>query len=94
MELSRRACHDAQPEELGDQLCWQRLKPMERLANILRRHLERILNYCRTKAPLGAVGAVNGNIKVLRRELANATSPTGSSKPHEWPPQEPNSSLS
>ena len=50
-----------------DQLRWQRLKPMEKLADMLLRHLEEILNYCRTKVPLGVVEAVNGNIKALLR---------------------------
>ena len=50
-----------------DQLRWQRLKPMEKLARMLLDHLERILNYCRTKVPLGVVEAVNGNIKALLR---------------------------
>ena len=50
-----------------DQLRWQRLKPMEKLADMLLRHLEGILNYCRTKVPLGVVEAVNGNIKALLR---------------------------
>jgi len=49
------------------QLRWQRLKPMEKLADMLLRHLEGILNYCRTKVPLGVVEAVNGNIKALLR---------------------------
>lgn len=49
------------------QLRWQRLKPMEKLADLLLRHLEGILNYCRTKVPLGMVEAVNGNIKALLR---------------------------
>ncbi|MGO4884415.1 MAG: transposase [Bryobacteraceae bacterium] len=30
-------------------------------------HLDGILNYCRTKVPLGVVEAVNGNIKSLLR---------------------------
>jgi len=30
-------------------------------------HLEGILNYCRTKVPLGMVEAINGNIKCLLR---------------------------
>jgi transposase len=30
-------------------------------------HLEGILNYCRTKVPMGVVEAVNGNIKMLLR---------------------------
>jgi transposase len=34
-----------------DQLRWQRLKPMEKLADMLLNHLEGILNYCRTKIP-------------------------------------------
>jgi transposase len=50
-----------------DQLRWQRLKPMEKLADMLLRHLEGILNYCRTKVKLGVVEAVNGNIKALLR---------------------------
>jgi transposase len=50
-----------------DQLRWQRLKPMEKLARMLLDHLEGILNYCRTKVPLGVVEAVNGNIKALLR---------------------------
>lgn len=50
-----------------DQLRWQRLKPMEKLAKMLLDHLEGILNYCRTKVPMGVVEAVNGNIKSLLR---------------------------
>ena len=50
-----------------DQLRWQRLKPMEKLARMLLDHLNGILNYCRTKVPLGVVEAVNGNIKALLR---------------------------
>jgi transposase len=50
-----------------DQLRWQRLKPMERLAQMLHDHLEGILNYGRTKVPMGVVEAVNGNIKALLR---------------------------
>jgi len=50
-----------------DQLRWQRLKPMEKLASMLLAHLEGILNYCRTKVPMGVVEAVNGNIKALLR---------------------------
>ena len=36
-------------QNLIDQLRWQRLKPMEKLARMLLDHLEGILNYCRTK---------------------------------------------
>jgi len=50
-----------------DQQRWQRLKPLEKLADMLLNHLEGILNYCRTKVPLGVVEAVNGNIKALLR---------------------------
>jgi transposase len=50
-----------------DQLKWQRLKPMEKLADLLLKHLDGILNYCRTKVRLGVVEAVNGNIKALLR---------------------------
>jgi hypothetical protein len=34
---------------------------------MLLEHLDGILNYCRTKVPLGVVEAVNGNIKSLLR---------------------------
>lgn len=50
-----------------DQLRWQRLKPMEKLAHTLLAHLDGILNYCKTKVRLGVVEAVNGNIKALLR---------------------------
>jgi len=50
-----------------DQLRWQRLRPMEKLARMLLDHLHGILNYCRIKIPLGVVEAVNGNIKALLR---------------------------
>jgi transposase len=50
-----------------DQLRWQRLKPCEKLAQTLLDHLDGILNYCRTKVPMGVVEAVNGNIKTLLR---------------------------
>jgi transposase len=50
-----------------DQLRWQRLRPFQKLAQMLLDHLEGILNHCRTKVPLGVVEAVNGNIKALLR---------------------------
>ena len=50
-----------------DQLRWQRLKPFQKLAEMLLDHLDGILNYCRIKVPLGVVEAVNGNIKSLLR---------------------------
>jgi transposase len=48
-----------------DQLKWQRLTPFEKLADMLLKHLEGILNYCRTKVRFGVVEAVNGNIRML-----------------------------
>ncbi len=50
-----------------DQLRWQRLPPFQKLASMLLKHLDGILNYCRTKVPMGVVEAVNGNIKTLLR---------------------------
>ena len=50
-----------------DQLRWQRLEPFQKLAEMLLDHLGGILNYCRTKVPLGVVEAVNGNIRSLLR---------------------------
>ena len=50
-----------------DQLRWQRLQPMEKLADMLVKHLPGILNYCQHKVPLGVVEAINGNIKALLR---------------------------
>jgi hypothetical protein len=40
---------------------------MEKLADMLVKHLQGILNYCKHKAPLGVVEAINGNIKALLR---------------------------
>jgi transposase len=40
---------------------------MEKLARMLLNHLEGLLNYRRTKVPLGVVEAINGNIKALLR---------------------------
>ena len=48
-----------------DQLKWQRLTPFEELADTLVKHLEGILNYCRTKVRFGVVEALNGNIRML-----------------------------
>jgi transposase len=50
-----------------DQMRWQRLNSMEKLADMLLSRLEGILNYSRIKVPLGVVEAVNGNIKALLR---------------------------
>jgi transposase len=48
-----------------DRLKWQRLAPFEELADMLLKHLEGIVNYCRTKVRFGVVEAVNGNIRML-----------------------------
>ena len=48
-----------------DQLKWQRLKPFEELAAMLLKHLDGIVNYCRTKVRFGVVEAVNGNIRMF-----------------------------
>jgi transposase len=48
-----------------DQLRWQRLKPFEKLAEMLLKHIDGIANYCRTKVRFGVVEAVNGNIRML-----------------------------
>jgi transposase len=50
-----------------DQLRWQRLKSFQKLAEMLLDHLDGILNYCRTKVPMGVVEAINSNIKSLLR---------------------------
>lgn len=50
-----------------DQLRWQRLAPFQKLARMLLEHLQGILNYCRTKVPMGVVEAINGNLKTLLR---------------------------
>src|SRR5437899_5580270 len=50
-----------------DQLRWQRLKPLEKLAWMLLDHVEGILNYCRTRIAMGVVEAINGNIRTLLR---------------------------
>ena len=44
-----------------DQLRWQRLPSFQRLATMLIKHLDCILNYCRTKMRFGVVEAINGN---------------------------------
>jgi Transposase and inactivated derivatives len=48
-----------------DQLKWQRLKPFEELAAMLLKHLDGIMNYCRTKVRFGVVEALNGNIRMM-----------------------------
>lgn len=50
-----------------DQLRWQRLEPFQKLAEMLLRHQEGLLNYCRVPVRFGVVEAVNGNIKAILR---------------------------
>jgi transposase len=50
-----------------DQIRWQRLPAFQKLALMLVKHIDGIMNYCRTKVPMGVVEAVNGNIKTLLR---------------------------
>lgn len=50
-----------------DQLRWQRLEPFKKLAELLLRHQEGLLNYCRVPVRFGVVEAINGNIKALLR---------------------------
>ena len=50
-----------------DQLRWQRLEPFQKLADLLVNHLDGIVNYGRTKVPMGVVEAINGNLKTLMR---------------------------
>lgn len=78
-----------------DQLRWQRLRPFEKLADMRVKHLDGILNYCRTKVPLGMVEAINGNIKsLLRRGRGIAISATYCSKLNAWRQPGPNLWLS
>lgn len=50
-----------------NQLRWQRLEPIKKLAVMLLKHEEGLLNYCRMPVRFGVVEAVNGNIKTLLR---------------------------
>ena len=47
-----------------DQLRWQRLPAFQKLADMLLKHLDGILNYCQTKVRFGVVEAVNSNIRI------------------------------
>lgn len=48
-----------------DQLRWQRLEPFQKLAKMLLRHQEGLLNYCHVKVRFGVVEAINGNIRMI-----------------------------
>jgi transposase len=51
------------------QLCWQRLKPYEKFAEMIERHWDGIAAYCRpeNKIALGFVEGLNDKIRVLQR---------------------------
>lgn len=48
-------------------LRWQRLKPLEKFLEMIKRHFDGILNYCEHKIPMGLVENVNGRIRTLFR---------------------------
>ena len=48
-----------------DQLQWQRLPAFQKVGEMLLKHLEGILNYCRAKVRFGVVEAINANIRML-----------------------------
>jgi transposase len=48
-----------------DQLRWQRLPPFQKLSLTLAKHVDGILNFCRTKVRFGVVETVNGDIRML-----------------------------
>jgi transposase len=47
------------------QLRWQRLLSFQKLSLMLAKHVDGILNYCRTTVRFGVVEAVNGNLRML-----------------------------
>ena len=64
-----------------DQLRWQRLRPFQKLADMLLNHMDGILNYCRTKVPLGMVEwkhqiPITPRPRVQKPSLPVAQSPT------------------
>ena len=48
-------------------LRWQRLKPLEKFLEMIKRHLYGILNYCEYKIPMGLVENINGRIRTIFR---------------------------
>lgn len=48
-------------------LRWQRLPAFTKLAALVLRHLDGIVNYCYAKIPFGKVEAINGNIRAMLR---------------------------
>lgn len=49
------------------QLRWQRLKPMEKVANMIVKHMDGITNYYKVDVRFGVVEAINSNIRALIR---------------------------
>jgi transposase len=51
------------------QLKWQRLRPMEKFADMIERHWDRIVSYCEVenKVSLGFVEGINNKIRVIQR---------------------------
>jgi transposase len=49
------------------QLRWQRLKPMEKVAGMIVKHMEGIVNYYRVSVRFGVVEAINSNLRALIR---------------------------
>ena len=52
-----------------DSLKWQRLKPFEKIAEMIERHWEGIAMYCKppNKVSLGFVEGLNNKIRVIQR---------------------------
>ncbi len=48
-----------------DQLNLAAAGPVQELADTVLKHLDGILNYCRTKVRFGVVEAANGNLRML-----------------------------
>ena len=63
-QLNRRVFKGYMLKE-SQQLRWQRLPSFEKLADMLLKRIDGILNYCRTKVRFGVVEAINGNIRML-----------------------------
>jgi hypothetical protein len=77
------------------QLRWQRLEPFQKLAAMLLDHLEGILNYCRTEAPLGVGGSDQREHQSTHApwtRISKLAVPTPE-KRKGWPPLRPISSF-
>jgi len=56
-------------ESWKSQLCWQRLKPFEKFAEMIERHWDGIISYCHPdhKVSLGFMEGLNNKIRVIQR---------------------------